>query len=144
VGRSCSSCLQLSTGCGWSVGVELVAGLHVPERPDSQQRHFLQAPEDVFVCSVLIYVQHIRGFTMMRCISLRFTYLLTYLLTYCGVNVWSSASWMQAEPRTKPSLLCRNCFVLDQVAQKRNFGNNWNIFFGLDALLVFYLQFHNS
>jgi len=40
--------------CGWSVGVELVAGL--PERPDSQQRHFLQAPKDVFVCSVLIYV----------------------------------------------------------------------------------------
>ena len=29
---------------GWRVGVELVAGL--PERPGSQQRHFLQAPEE--------------------------------------------------------------------------------------------------
>jgi len=61
--------------CGWSVGVELVAGL--PERPGSQQRHFLQAPKGV--CSVLIYVQRIRGFTTMRYINLRFTYLLTYL-----------------------------------------------------------------
>ena len=59
--------------CGWSVGVELVAGL--PERPDSQ------ASKDVFVCSVLIYVQRIRAFTTMRDINLRFTYLLTYLLT---------------------------------------------------------------
>jgi len=33
---------------------------------------------DVFVCSVLIYVQRIRGFTTMRYINLRFTYLLTY------------------------------------------------------------------
>jgi len=39
---------------GWPVGVELVARL--PERPCSQQRHFLQAPKDVFVCSVLINV----------------------------------------------------------------------------------------
>ena len=61
--------------CGRPVGVELVAGL--PERPGSQQRHFLQAPKDVFVCSVLIYVQRIRGFTTMRYINLRFTYLLT-------------------------------------------------------------------
>jgi len=38
-------------------------------------------PKDVFVCSVLIYVQRIRGFTTMRYINLRFTYLLTYLLT---------------------------------------------------------------
>jgi len=60
---------------GWPVGVELVAGL--PERPGSQQRHFLQAPKDVLVCSVLIYVQRIRGFTTMRYINLRFTYLLT-------------------------------------------------------------------
>jgi len=59
--------------CGWSVGVELVAGL--PERPGSQQRHFLQSPKDVLVCSVLIYVQRIRGFTTMRYINLRFTYL---------------------------------------------------------------------
>jgi len=59
-----------------TVGVELVTGL--PERPGSQQRHFLQAPEDVFVCSVLTYVQRIRGFTTMRYINLRFTYLLTY------------------------------------------------------------------
>ena len=60
----------------WPVGVELVAGL--PERPGSQQRHFLQASKDVFVCSVLIYVQCIRAFTTMRDINLRFTYLLTY------------------------------------------------------------------
>ena len=61
---------------GWPVGVELVAGL--PERPGSQQRHCLQAPKDVFVCSVLIYVQRIRGFTTMRYIIY---VLLTYLLT---------------------------------------------------------------
>ena len=36
-------------------------GAGLPERPGSQQRHFLQAPEDVCVCSVLIYVQRIRG-----------------------------------------------------------------------------------
>jgi len=36
----------------------------------------------VFVCSVLIYVQRIRGFTTLRYINLRFTYLLAYLLTY--------------------------------------------------------------
>jgi len=60
---------------GWSVCVELVAGL--PERPGSQQRHFLQAPKDVFVFSVLIYVQRIRGFTTLCYIHLRFTYLLT-------------------------------------------------------------------
>ena len=65
---------------GWPVGVELVAGL--PERPGSQQRHCLQASKDVIVCSVLIYVQRIRAFTTMRYINLRFTYLLTYLLTY--------------------------------------------------------------
>jgi len=70
--------------CGWSVGVELVTGQ--PERPGSQQRHFLQAPKDVFVCGVLIYVQHIRGFTTMRYINLRFTYLLTYLLVGMGEN----------------------------------------------------------
>ena len=56
----------------------LVAGL--PERPGSQQRHFLQAPKDVSVCIVLIYVQRIRGLTTMRYINLRFTYLLAYLL----------------------------------------------------------------
>jgi len=60
----------------WPVGVELVAG--ILERPGSQQRHFLQAPKDVFVCSVLIYVQCVRGFMMMRYINLSFTYLLTY------------------------------------------------------------------
>ena len=57
---------------GWPVGVELVAGLH--ERPGSQQRHFLQAPKDVLVCSVLIYFQRIRGFSTMHYINLRFTY----------------------------------------------------------------------
>ena len=46
----------------------------------SQQRHFLQASKDVFVCSILIYVQRIRAFTTMRDINLRFTYLLTCLL----------------------------------------------------------------
>ena len=61
--------------CDWPVGVEFVAGL--PERPGSQHRRFLQAPKDVSVCSVLIYVQHIRGFTTMCYINLRFTYLLT-------------------------------------------------------------------
>ena len=40
--------------------------------------------EDVFVCSVLIHVQRIRGFTTMRYINLRFTYLLTYFL--CRLN----------------------------------------------------------
>ena len=59
-----------------AVGVELVAGL--PERPGSQQRHFLQASKDVFVCSVLIYVQSIRASTTIRYTNLRFTYLLTY------------------------------------------------------------------
>jgi len=57
---------------GWSIGVELVAEL--PEIPGSQQRHFLQAPQDVSVCSVLICVQRIGGFTTMRYINLRFTY----------------------------------------------------------------------
>jgi len=60
--------------CGWFVGVELVAV--VPERPGSQQRHFLQAPKDIFVCSVVIYVQRIRGFTAIRYINLYV--LLTY------------------------------------------------------------------
>ena len=69
--------------CGWSVDVELVAGL--PERPGSQQRHFLQAPKDVFVCSVLIYVQRIRDFTTMRYINL--FYLLAYLLTTIVINI---------------------------------------------------------
>jgi len=54
--------------------VELIAGL--PERPGSQQRHFLQAPKDVFVRSVLIYIHCITGFTMMCYINLRFTFLL--------------------------------------------------------------------
>ena len=62
--------------CGWSAGVEFVARL--PERPRSQQRHVLQAPKDVSVCGVLIHVQRIRGFTTMRYINQRFTYLLTY------------------------------------------------------------------
>jgi len=60
--------------CGWSVGVELVTGL--PERPGSQQRHFLQPPKDVLFA--VYYVQRIRGFTTMRYINLRFTHLLTY------------------------------------------------------------------
>ena len=63
---------------GWPVGVELVAGQ--PEKRGSQQRHFLQASKDVFLCSVLIYVQRIRASTTMRDINRRFTYLLAYLL----------------------------------------------------------------
>jgi len=86
---------------GWPVGVELVAGL--PERPGSQQRHFLQAPKDAFVCSVLIYVQRIRRFTTMRYINLRFTYLLTYLqcgnchscpLSYRAADYWARTSFL--------------------------------------------------
>jgi len=46
-------------------------------RDPAVSRHFLQAPKDVLVCSVLIYVQRIRGSTTMRYINLRFTYLLT-------------------------------------------------------------------
>ena len=42
--------------CGWPVGVELVAGL--PERPGSQQRHFLQALKYVSVRGVLISSAH--------------------------------------------------------------------------------------
>ena len=38
---------------GWSVGVELAAGLL--ERPGSQQRHFLQAPKDG---GVLMHTAH--------------------------------------------------------------------------------------
>ena len=74
---------------GWPVGVELVVGL--PERPGSQQTHFLQAPKDVSVCSVLIYmyVQRIRGFTTMRYINLRFTYLLTVLTVMIIIVVYS-------------------------------------------------------
>jgi len=42
----------------WPVGLEFAPGL--PERPGSRQRHFLQAPKDIFVCSVLIYTAHYR------------------------------------------------------------------------------------
>ena len=38
----------------------------------------LKAVPVVTRCSVLIYIQRIRGFTTMRYINLRFTYLLTY------------------------------------------------------------------
>jgi len=58
--------------------VIVVSGL--PERPGSQQRHFLQAPKDVFVCSLLIYVQRIRGFYDDALYKSTF-YLLTYLLS---------------------------------------------------------------
>ena len=37
------------------------------------QRHFLQAPKDVCVRDVLIHIQRVGGFTMMRSINLRFT-----------------------------------------------------------------------
>jgi len=43
---------------GWPDGVEFAAGL--PERPVSQQRHFLQAPKDVSVRGVLIHTAHSR------------------------------------------------------------------------------------
>jgi len=45
--------------CGWPVGVEFAAGL--PERPGSQQRHFVQAPKDVSVRGnggILIHTAH--------------------------------------------------------------------------------------
>jgi len=45
---------------------------------------FCKHLKDVFVCSVLIYVQRITGFTMMRHINLRFTYLLYLLTTLLG------------------------------------------------------------
>ena len=54
---------------------------------------FLQAPKDVFVCSVLIYVQRIRGFTTMRYINLRFTYLLTYLTQYGQGRGYLHTKW---------------------------------------------------
>ena len=50
-------------------------------RDPAVSRDFLQAPKDVFVCSILIYVQRIRGFTTMRYMNLRFTYLINYLLS---------------------------------------------------------------
>ena len=59
--------------CGWSVGLEIIARL--PERPGSQQIQFLQAPKDVFVCIVLIYIQRIRGFTTMHYINLHLSLL---------------------------------------------------------------------
>jgi len=95
------------------VGVELVAGL--PERPGSQQRHFLQASKGISLCSVLIYVQRIRGCTTMRYINLRFTYLLTYLLwlpmdlpsiTMCHVTRYTKYS-ARAEKMTMTSLIYR-------------------------------------
>jgi len=67
----------LSLWLVYSIGVGFIAGL--PERPGSQQRHFLHAPKDVFVCSVLICVLHIRGFMTMHYINVCFTYF-TYLL----------------------------------------------------------------
>jgi len=79
----------------FSVGVELVAGL--PERPGSQQRHVLQASKDVFVCSLLIYVQRIRAFTTMRYINLRFTYLLTYF-HFCETTLNSYRFIHQSSP----------------------------------------------
>ena len=53
----------------------------LPERPGSQQRHFLEAPKDVFVCSVLIYVQRFYDDALYKS-TLYPLYLLTYLLTY--------------------------------------------------------------
>jgi len=74
---------QLDTRLTYSLDMSTYAlslqATTLPERPGSQHRHILQAPKDVFVCSVLIYVQRIRGFTTMRYINLRFTYLLTYI-----------------------------------------------------------------
>jgi len=69
----------------------------VKEHTHSQQRHFLQAPKDVFVCSVLIYVQRIRGFTTMHHINLRFTYLLTYLLTYLHTDTHTDTQTHSSE-----------------------------------------------
>jgi len=59
-----------------------VAGPLVWNSLSAVSRDFLQAPKDVSVCTVLIFVRRIRGFTTMRYINLRFTYLPTDLLTY--------------------------------------------------------------
>jgi len=80
VRRTMNSNVVARTGLLQRRHAAIFAGL--PERPGSQQRHFLQAPKDVFVCSVLTYVQRIRGFTKMRYINLRFSYFYVYLLTY--------------------------------------------------------------
>jgi len=48
---------------GWPVGVEFAAGL--PERPDSQQRHFCKHL-NIFLFAVYWCIQRIRGFPTMR------------------------------------------------------------------------------
>ena len=71
-----------------SIGSAIFAGFTIVTDWQSDWQTDQQAPKDVFVCSVLIYVQRIRGFTMMRYINLRFTYLLTF--TYQGL--WTEAT----------------------------------------------------
>ena len=64
--------------CGWSVGVAFVAGL--PERPGSQQRHFLQAPKDDMFA---VYYDTYSALEVLRRCALKiYVYLLAYLLTY--------------------------------------------------------------
>jgi len=75
------------------------------ERPGSQQRHFLQAPKDVFVCSVLIYVQRIRRFTTMRYVDVRFACLLSsYLHHLVSVQPARStrSSFLNHQPSSSP------------------------------------------
>ena len=72
---------QLTLLCGSVAGPLVLNSLPDYTRETRQSTEtLLQAPKDVFVCSVLIHVQRIRAFTTMRDIIMRFTYLLTYLL----------------------------------------------------------------
>ena len=71
--------------CGWPVDVESAARL--PERPGSQQRHFLQK---TFLFAVYWYIQHARGFTTMRSINLFI--LLSYLVLELDIHKCTTVS----------------------------------------------------
>jgi len=72
--------------CGWPVDVESAARL--PERPGSQQRHFLQK---TFLFAVYWYIQHARGFTTMRSINLFI--LLSYLVLEVEIHKCTTVSF---------------------------------------------------
>ena len=73
--------------------------------PGAENPSYATAPKDVFVCSVLTCVQRIRGFTTMRYINLRFTYLLTYEKSHltrrialsCGIKISPVGSMDQSQ-----------------------------------------------
>jgi len=71
---------------GWSVGVELVAGL--PERPSSHQRHFLQAPKDVSVRCILTHTTHSRlyGDALYKSTFYLLPYYLNDMKCHCGAE----------------------------------------------------------